>query len=161
MNELDLVWLAGLLEGEGTFLKGPPSHPHSPVIAVVMTDKDIIERVASLFGTKFLAERKRREHWKDPFSARLRGRRAALLMQKLYPYMGQRRKQQITDALACIEGSRFKLTPANIVDIRQRSRAGEKMQALADEFRVSYSLIKKIKYGTIHSAVEITFGELA
>ena len=35
----ELHWLAGLLEGEGTFMTGPPSSPGLPVIAVNMTDR--------------------------------------------------------------------------------------------------------------------------
>lgn len=48
----DLHWLAGLLEGEGSFLKGPPSAPRHPVVALQMTDEDVVSRVAAMFGRK-------------------------------------------------------------------------------------------------------------
>jgi hypothetical protein len=44
----DLHWLAGLLEGEGSFLKGPPSAPRHPILALQMTDEDVVARVAAM-----------------------------------------------------------------------------------------------------------------
>ena len=32
----ELHWLAGLLEGEGSFMAGPPSSPGLPIIAVAI-----------------------------------------------------------------------------------------------------------------------------
>ena len=46
----DLHWLAGLLEGEGSFHPGPPSAPRYPVVALAMTDEDVVTRVATMFG---------------------------------------------------------------------------------------------------------------
>jgi hypothetical protein len=44
-----LYWLAGLIEGEGSFIAGTPSHPRRPVVAVTMTDYDILKvKVISL-----------------------------------------------------------------------------------------------------------------
>ena len=31
-----LYWLAGILEGEGTFMSGPPSRPNAPVVGDVV-----------------------------------------------------------------------------------------------------------------------------
>jgi hypothetical protein len=39
-----LIWLAGILEGEGSFMKGPPSSPNRPVISMVTTDIDVALR---------------------------------------------------------------------------------------------------------------------
>ena len=52
MKETDLTWLAGLLEGEGSFLKAPPSDPNCPRISLEMTDKDVVERAALLMQGK-------------------------------------------------------------------------------------------------------------
>lgn len=41
-----LSWVAGLLEGEGTFLAPPPSSPNQPRLRVQMTDRDIVDRFA-------------------------------------------------------------------------------------------------------------------
>lgn len=50
ISERSLYWLAGLLEGEGSFMKGPPSSPGLPVIRMVMIDRDVVERAASMLG---------------------------------------------------------------------------------------------------------------
>lgn len=41
-----LLWLAGLLEGEGSLIPGPPSYPNSPIIAIQMTDEDVVAKAA-------------------------------------------------------------------------------------------------------------------
>ena len=51
----ELHWLAGLLEGEGSFMTGPPSSPGLPVIAVNMTDQDVMARIG-LSKTKLYEE---------------------------------------------------------------------------------------------------------
>ena len=48
----ELHWLAGLLEGEGSFMTGPPSSPGLPVIAVNMTDHDVMARIGQIFERK-------------------------------------------------------------------------------------------------------------
>ena len=47
----DLHWLAGLLEGEGSFLKPLPSEQLRPIVQVHMTDKDVMDHLARLLGT--------------------------------------------------------------------------------------------------------------
>lgn len=104
MNTNDLAWLAGLLEGEGSFCCGVPSKPNQPFIAVQMTDEDVIHRVAKLFGTSLYRGLKRKEWYKPMFSARLRGKRAVDLMRQLQPLMGMRRKAQVCVAIASYRG---------------------------------------------------------
>jgi hypothetical protein len=81
MNFLELPenqfhWLAGLLEGEGSFLKAPPSAPNRPVISMQSTDEDVIARVASLMSVSYwqtLPERYHCNGWKTPYAVHLRG----------------------------------------------------------------------------------------
>ena len=47
IEDHDLHWLAGLLEGEGTFLKGPPSAPRAPAVQLSMADRDVPNRSAT------------------------------------------------------------------------------------------------------------------
>jgi hypothetical protein len=42
----ELAWLAGLLEGEGSFMPGPPSNPRMPIICLAMNDEDVMARRA-------------------------------------------------------------------------------------------------------------------
>lgn len=50
MSEKELYWLAGLLEGEGSFSPGPTSAPNSARISLTITDADVVARVAALWG---------------------------------------------------------------------------------------------------------------
>lgn len=101
MTEVELAWLAGLLEGEGSFLKPSPCEPTSVRIAVEMTDKDVIDKVSKLWNIRYCQTRKRRQNLnhKPTYRIQIKGRRAAELMVKLKPLMGERRQQQIQEAL--------------------------------------------------------------
>lgn len=65
-----------------------------------MTDKDIVQKVASLFGYKVVALKAKRKKWKPSFRVQIRGSKAAKLMRCLSPLMGCRRQEQIRKALA-------------------------------------------------------------
>lgn len=101
--ERDLLWLAGLMEGEGSFYPGSPNHaPNLPWVSVKTTDKDVIDRVGALWGRAVCVDRNKstKEHHKTPYSARLRGRDAVQMMWLLRPHMGQRRRARIDEVLA-------------------------------------------------------------
>jgi hypothetical protein len=100
-----LQWLAGLLEGEGSFFAGPPSKPNGAGISIEMVDRDVIEKVAQIFQTT-LVECGLRQHWQQTYRAQLRGRRAIELMTELRPIMSQRRQQQIDRAVASFRPDR-------------------------------------------------------
>jgi len=100
--ENQLYWLAGLLEGEGSFLKPKPSAPNRPVISMQSTDEDVIAKVADLMGVSYWqapVERYDRKRWKRVFAVHLRGARAVELMLLLKPLMGTRRQKQIERAI--------------------------------------------------------------
>ena len=100
---LERYWLAGLLEGEGSFMRGAPSDPKYIRISITMRDRDIIERVARQFGVQFIQEAPgRRENWNTTYQVKIKGGRAETLMRQLHPVMGHRRQQQITTALESI-----------------------------------------------------------
>ena len=95
MDEKDLCWLAGLLEGEGSFLKPAPSEPKLPRITIEMTDEDVIRKVASLFEVNYYATLNRNDGRKVTYKVQVKGKRAASIMQQILPLMGIRRQQQI------------------------------------------------------------------
>lgn len=102
MSDREFFWLAGLLEGEGSFLPGPPSATNSVRIALTMTDADVVERVAALWSVSYHEVRRDRCRlmgWKPNYYVHLRGRRAVEMMKLLRPLMGQRRQEQIDRAL--------------------------------------------------------------
>jgi hypothetical protein len=67
----ELHWLAGLLEGEGTFMTGPPSSPRLPVIAVNMTDHDVMARLGRISGRKVHELKPRNARWRTSYDLRL------------------------------------------------------------------------------------------
>jgi hypothetical protein len=50
MPDTDFYWLVGLLEGEGSFIAA--TQTHQEMIRVEMTDADVVQRVATLFGVR-------------------------------------------------------------------------------------------------------------
>lgn len=100
-DDLDRYWLAGLLEGEGSFIKGPPSTPRVPRVTLPMTDRDVVERAAVLFGRGVSHfDRKSDRPRKRVFITSLKGSHALRLMTDIYPIMGTRRCAQIDRVLA-------------------------------------------------------------
>lgn len=95
-----LYWLAGILEGEGTFMSGPPSRPHAPIVRISMTDRDVVERSAALLGRAVTPVRARKPHYKPPFITQLRGVEAVDLMLAMRPVLGPERTAQINGVLA-------------------------------------------------------------
>lgn len=64
-----------------------------------MTDRDVVERVATEFGTAVMAIDKGK--YRTEFAATLKGRRAVELMADIKPLMGERRQRAIDSALGC------------------------------------------------------------
>jgi hypothetical protein len=93
-------WLAGILEGEGTFMSGPPSRPHAPIVRISMTDRDVVERSAALLDRAVTPVRARKPHYKPPFVTQLRGIEAVDLMLAMQPVLGPERTAQINGVLA-------------------------------------------------------------
>lgn len=101
MDIRDITWMAGLLEGEGYFgggRKGRGKKRDSFVIALTMTDEDVIARAAALLDCKYFP-RKSVKGWKPAYMLQVSGKRAAAWMMTLYPLMGERRKARISEAL--------------------------------------------------------------
>jgi hypothetical protein len=152
LSPQDLGWVAGILEGEGSFIKPPPSRSLSPVVSVVMTDLDVMEHLGLLLRTKVIPTRRHLEHpeWKPAYCIRLTHARAASLMHTLRPFMGERRRGQIDVALAArkaaLVGRRthYVLSPADRKAIAERFEAGERAIDLAEEFRVVREHVYKI-----------------
>ncbi len=153
MNSTTKHWLAGLLEGEGSFMAGPPSKPNLPIITVNMTDKDVIEKVAELFETKVCFLKRREQKWKDNYSARVKGKKAVEMMKALKPLMGERRQQQIEKALASYNIQQRKLTEKEVISIRQLCSEGEMTQKqIAKKFQLRRETVNKIHRRKRHNA---------
>jgi hypothetical protein len=86
IRNVDIVWPAGLLEGEGSFgMSG-----RSIAIVLTMTDRDVVERAATLVDGRVytLAEPRAGRPRKQPWRAQVKGPRAAGWMMTVYPFLG-------------------------------------------------------------------------
>lgn len=96
------MWLAGLLEGEGSFFARPWTREGKYRVALTltvnMTDLDVIERVATILGSR-VYHLKPKPDRKPLFRTLVSGGYADKWMVLLYPHMGKRRKRQIRKAL--------------------------------------------------------------
>ncbi|HYH58463.1 MAG TPA: helix-turn-helix domain-containing protein [Thermoleophilaceae bacterium] len=101
----ELSWLAGWVEGEGSFLAPPPSDPRRPRVSAMTRDLDVIERAARILDvspTRHYDRRSRARAWSPLFRVLSCGRRAVELMHAIDPMMGARRRAQIGQALAAV-----------------------------------------------------------
>lgn len=152
MTKFDFAWLTGLLEGEGSFIPGPPSNRNQPVISVSMTDEDVIARVARLWSMSYCpcSEGKCAENgWKVPYRTALRGAKAVALMLKLKPHMSTRRQSQIREAVDSYDPelrrlNSAKITPDAVVAIRSAEGTNREVGAV---FGVSHATISRIRSG--------------
>lgn len=103
--EQEIIWLAGLLEGEGCFYmdrqlsrSGSGEYTRCPKISVGMIDQDVIAHAARLFGTKVHAAKPYRED-KRIYTASAYGLKAVWLMRAVLPWMGARRSEKISEVL--------------------------------------------------------------
>lgn len=109
-SDTDIAWLAGLLEGEGSFCYAAPSprpgHTCRGRISVQlqMTDQDVVQRAAGLMGCACRPGGTRVAHdgctRKAMWRTYLSGAPAVRTMRLVRPYMGQRRGAKIDELLA-------------------------------------------------------------
>lgn len=104
----DIAWLAGIVEGEGciaiSHTNRRTTSANSIRIHVGMTDKDVVERVAAIFGTRMIGphySKDRDGHKRKPqYRAVVTQGLAASWMMTIYPLLGERRRQAAGEALA-------------------------------------------------------------
>jgi hypothetical protein len=151
---LNLYWLAGLLEGEGSFMKPTPSLPNRPVISVQMTDEDVISRVANILGCSYYHVPSKNPKWKDTFCIRVRGKKAVSWMNELRPLMGNRRQQQIDVALAHYNPNKRqeyydrcahlrKLNYKTVIEAAKNIEAGNSLRSQARKIGVHHESLRR------------------
>lgn len=104
MSELrikEIAWIAGLLEGEGCFLS-PKGRYCSPIIQLIMTDKDVMIKAAKILGTKKVIKCKQDTRGKNPkqlYRTNVYGSRAIQWMMTLYTLLGERRQMKVREII--------------------------------------------------------------
>ena len=109
MEERDLYWVAGLLEGEGSFhiskQKSGKSVYRYVRVMCNMSDEDVVRRLHKVTGVgriggPYKAPGKKRQHWTPMWRWTVCAKReVATIISAVYPLMGERRKKQIRDSL--------------------------------------------------------------
>lgn len=103
MAESEIAWLAGLIEGEGSFWNRSKRYC-APVVQLAMTDEDVVIRAAIAMGaTKVVQESSPTKAGKLIYRTNVYGAAAIELMERLLPYMGKRRTQKIAELLVLRE----------------------------------------------------------
>ena len=97
MTGADLPWLAGLLEGEGSF-RG--ADENRALVRVATCDRDVVVRAGVLMGSTVHAYPPRDQRHREVFITSLGGSRAATLMRELHPLLGVRGRAQAEAVLA-------------------------------------------------------------
>lgn len=95
MNDMQLAWLAGLLEGEGCFY-----FRTTPWIMLQMTDEDVVQKAALLFKRKCSRCSKPLPSGKYVYHTHVTGTDALGVMESLLPFMGIRRSEKIKEVMA-------------------------------------------------------------
>lgn len=94
-------WVAGILEGEGSF--GLTNKGKSPAIWISMTDADVIERLRNIIDPSMsisITKDERKESYKDSFRFTINSKKAIQWMMIIYSLMSIRRKAKIRDIIS-------------------------------------------------------------
>lgn len=153
MTDTELGRLAGLLEGEGSFMAGPPSAPNRTRLAMTTTDYDVAERAAAPLGggPPTSHSRPKQPHHKQAYDVRVRGALGRAWMDRLLPLMSTRRQAQIERALQSFDpGLRYHKTALSMEQadrVRIELEEGRSDSAIGRDFGVSHGVIGYIKRG--------------
>ena len=103
----DIVWAAGLFEGEGCILTDS-SQPNARGIRMTMTDQDVMKRFVRIIGYGKCNGPYRRpgskEHWLSEYHCKITRRSEVLRILKMFlPYFGERRYAKAMEAINHIE----------------------------------------------------------
>jgi hypothetical protein len=91
-----LIWLAGLIEGEGCFYTRKDKHG-IPSFTLSMTDEDVIAYAADLLGCNYYTRQRREANAKTVYTIQINGYKVIDLIHVLLPYMFSRRRQKMLE----------------------------------------------------------------
>lgn len=110
MTENEIAWLAGLLEGEGSFNL---NKKHSIAVKLEMTDEDVVRKAQSTTGVgRVVARPSRKKGHKPTWSWVITGNNANSVLVQILPFMGARRTEAIQNLLSA------RVSYQTVVDIR-------------------------------------------
>lgn len=95
IRSASIQWLAGFLEGEGSFC-----YVEGPRVCFKSTDRDVVEKAATLLGAGISGPVVRVPGYKPIYNVGVYGHVAIGWMMTLFGLMGDRRRGQISATLA-------------------------------------------------------------
>lgn len=97
----ELAWLAGLLEGEGSFglHRKKDQERAYPIISLGMTDRDVVSQAAGLMGKGLTGPYGGLQGHKPWWNLTIYGAKAVAWMMTLYVLLGERRQARIREVL--------------------------------------------------------------
>jgi len=99
-----IAWLAGILEGEGSFLTARFDSYCYPRVQMTMCDRFVLERTMTLMpGSHIYSvndKRRAERGWSDSWMVTVNGLPAAAVMKAVLPWMGSRRTRAIDRSLS-------------------------------------------------------------
>lgn len=107
---MDIVWAAGLFEGEGTVWakKGPTGRSYLR-ISLATTDLDVLERFAAIVrATRIYKWTKPAGNQKQTYGVHVQGAQAVAIVsdQRFYSQLGNRRRSRIDEILEIVRTQR-------------------------------------------------------
>lgn len=102
MNKVETAWLAGWLEGEGSFTAHTTQRGYTRlIIRAVSNDRETVDKARGIAGCgnvhgPYCYGENRQPHWHWAVTRRTEAHR---LMQTLRPFMSSRRQRQIDQAV--------------------------------------------------------------
>lgn len=107
-TDIEIAWLAGLLEGEGCFMI---QHHASPSIQLAMTDFDVVAKAAKIMemGTNRIfikSKNKERANEKPCYVLRCDGPEAFVWMRAIRHHMCDRRGAKIDEVISTVKSKR-------------------------------------------------------
>jgi len=99
----DLYWLAGMMEGEGSFYlagkKNQKTPNYYPELTVQTTDYDVAMRISNIMCNRLTKVKPYNYSRKQSYKVRLSSTRAIQWMMTLYPLLGNRRQEKIREII--------------------------------------------------------------
>jgi hypothetical protein len=104
VTEARVAWLAGVLEGEGSFVTARFDRYSYPRVQMTMCDRSVLERAMTVMPRSRIyavSDERAAEHgWSEAWMVVVNGRAAAAVMRSVLPWMGLRRTRAIDRSLS-------------------------------------------------------------
>lgn len=140
--ETTIAWVAGLIEGEGSFVLGKCG---SIQISVPSTDRDVIYYLESILGGHVnMKSNNGNPKWKQQWVFRIMGHGAYAVSMRILPYLGVRRTAQANKLIAHFRNSPRRLMEHNREMIKSGLEQGLTYQEIATQIGSTRIAVTKL-----------------